>query len=404
MSRYRALKRHFSIFTLLALGAVTYHVQIGLPRIIYGLRSHANDSSELARLARTGPLKDWRAAIDLNTMTTEQIVIERSETPIYQSYYKHPEIPLAETYVSPRRNDGSLRRGYGRLLAGRDAPMPIDVMIFYLSRPTPLNKLKRDAIRLSHATIDTDTYRVGVYWAMTPPAEDVGGLATRALLADENATHGDLHFFDRTYPADNDISGKVWTEYIHLAAAGLATFVFRLDDDVMVLWDVFLPEMMTKPTQGVYWYRQGSGKQGIYGNGPYLTSLDVVQALAIHPTMKEGGYDEDLQTGTIVSGTGIAWNLYPDERWHNDDRGITGVCLCRPWSVESVADGLSLVLHHVKPSLITAWMTDRALFSRMSFPFRPYLLCLNEATTAPNVICNLTTSKKVIDGLAVSEV
>jgi hypothetical protein len=243
-----------------------------------------------APLALTGPLDDWRAHADLRAQTRDLGV---------GAFFLHPETPPAETFVSPPRAGGARRRGYGRVLAGRDAPMPVDVHVMYLSRSLDASAEKRAACRMTHAAMDLDLFRVASYFALTPPPETPEGTAVRARIAAENATHGDLFFFEAWIP-DREISTKVWLEFAHHAARALATYVFKLDDDAVVMWDRFLPELLEHPTQGVFWFRQGTGRQGLYANGPYLFSLDVVRMIAGNADARTGGYEDDWRAQRVV--------------------------------------------------------------------------------------------------------
>ena len=89
--------------------------------------------------------------------------------------------------------------------------------------------------------------------------------------------------------ADSDMVKKVWHEMAFAAAAGEAQgwqpqFWAKFDDDVTVLWDRFLPVLKNEmPSKGLVWCNQGTGDgvqkggyDGMYCNGPYLLSIDVV--------------------------------------------------------------------------------------------------------------------------------
>ena len=350
-----------------------------------------------------GPLVDWQLLVDKSE--TVPVFIEGNKgmtilpwengenkagcaTPnptCAMSFFKYPETSRAETFVSPPRSDGTRHRGYGRLLKGRHAEMPVDVHIMMFSVCSPLGAIKRLAIRHAMALIDVETYRVAYYWIMNDECvnsyEDwTFNQTVKDLFYAENRTYGDMHAVPRHF-RNPDLLGKIQHEWKYHAAAKQATHLFKLDDDIIVIWDVLLRELVyEKPPQGVAWFREGTGRQGIYANGPYLVSLDVATKVAANTFVNvANAYDDDWAIGTFVTGSGCAYNLVLDKRWHNDDRGDPRQCLCFPFTLQTVAEGKTLVAHHIKPWVIEAWATNKTLFSLLdSYPNRKYATCENK--------------------------
>lgn len=183
---------------------------------------------------------------------------------------------------------------------GRHPPCPVQLHVLTPSRAQPNNAERRSTIRYNLArTFDAARYSLAYYFLVTFNG-DPG--AWEAILA-ENATHGDIFLapFDRTQPPgsppqlieDRDMVKKVWHEMAFAAEAGAARgwqprFWAKLDDDVTVLWDRFMPALEREmPDRGLVWCSQGSGAwaerggyKGLYCNGPYLLSIDVVNKIA----------------------------------------------------------------------------------------------------------------------------
>ena len=92
---------------------------------------------------------------------------------------------------------------------------------------------------------------------------------------------------------ERDMLRKVWHEMVRLgeevnAGGPLPSFWAKFDDDAIVLWDKFFPILSRDmPTKELVWCAQGTGAfaadggySGMYCNGPYLLSTDVVLKIA----------------------------------------------------------------------------------------------------------------------------
>jgi hypothetical protein len=231
---------------------------------------------------------------------------------------------------------------------------------------------KRAAVRrASLPTVPAATYRVGYLFLLTRPPD----AEARSLLAAENATFGDLHFADDTV-RDADLAKKVWLGLRAAAELADAPFFLKVDDDHMVFYDRLLQELEALPRRGLLWGRRGSGAnfEGdpvVYTNNAYLMSEDVLQAVAADAdagTCAHPVPGEDYCTGRSATGPGKA-ELFDDTRWHNDDDGDPRLCLCRRWTLE---DESSIVVHHVKPQLMEAFVANKTLFAIMRYPDRNY--------------------------------
>jgi hypothetical protein len=179
--------------------------------------------------------------------------------------------PLINASKLPSRGAG------GGFLPGRHVGGPLDLQIVYLSRATQEGGARRASIRRTFSLLDASVYRVAYYWVLTPPADKEALEALRA----ENSTYGDIAWANPALQ-DPELTTKVWDEMrVGAAAPNAPPFWVKLDDDVLVLWERFMPVLyMEMPQEGLVWCSQGVGHQGIYCNGPYLWSMDVVRRLA----------------------------------------------------------------------------------------------------------------------------
>ena len=214
-------------------------------------------------------------------------------------------------------------RGQGRgFLPGRHVPGALDLQVLFLSRPTPTGAQRRAVVRSTFALLDAATYTVAYYWALTPPTD----AATLAAILAENATHGDIAWCNAALH-DEELTNKIHDEMKAGAArgaeAGGAPFWVKLDDDVLVLWERFLPTLYAEmPREGLVWCGQGTGHAGIYCNGPYLYSMDVVARLAADQgACCGGGRIDDWWFPNIGWNSRAIWNFGADLRWHNE-------CVC----------------------------------------------------------------------------
>jgi hypothetical protein len=351
----------------------------------------------------TGPLVDWRDGAD----TTETVPgfeagnrgdkyapVESNDDCFSKKcgarFFRYPDEPAAESFVSPLRPDGTRRRGYGRLLPGRSPEMPVDLTMIILSVCTELGAEKRAALRMLFPQIDTDLYRVSYYWGMSSECfnhwlDHTHNETTAQLIRQENATYGDIWYFPDEIP-NNELSSKMHHEYKYHVARRRTTYFFKVDDDIVVIWKTFMEALYAMPRQGVAWFRQGTGRQGIYANGPYLVSLDVAAQVAADDRISGGRYDDDWRIGTSITGSGSAFNIVFENRWHNDDLGDPKFCLCFPFTVATVESGKTMLAHHVKPKVIRAWATNKTEFMTLWHPHRNYAMC-EQAKTDPSFIC-----------------
>jgi hypothetical protein len=73
------------------------------------------------------------------------------------------------------------------------------------------------------------------------------------------------------------------------------------------------------PREGLVWCGQGTGHAGIYCNGPYLYSMDVVARLAADQgACCGGGRIDDWWFPNIGWNSRAIWNFGADLRWHNE--------------------------------------------------------------------------------------
>lgn len=283
---------------------------------------------------------------------------------------------------------------------GRHPPCPVQLHVLTPSCAQSNNAERRRTIRYNlQRSFDAARYSLAYYFLVTFSG-DPG--AWEAILA-ENATHGDIFVapFDRTQPPgsppqlirEKDMVKKVWHEMAFAAEAGAARgwqprFWAKLDDDVTVLWDRFMPALEKEmPDRGLVWCSQGTGAwaerggyKGLYCNGPYLLSIDVVNKVAsdVGQASVAGLYAEDASKVweynddyVIIRRNYDNGNIQVpgfDQRWHGDDVGSFELCACKPWTLTSD----SLVVHHAPAALVRAWHENRTLFALMGQPFRPY--------------------------------
>jgi hypothetical protein len=208
------------------------------------------------------------------------------------------------------------------------------------SRATHNNAIRRATIRYNMAkSLDASRYSLSYYFLLSrvplPPAPPADApreaheaaafaAAMTAAVEAENATHHDMFYvpLDRTkaYPEtiyERDMVKKVWHEMVGLleavnaSAAQASTWWAKFDDDAIVLWDRFFPALAgAMPSKELVWCAQGSGEfaqaggySGMYCNGPYLLSTDVVLKIAADP---EQGMTDTLEK-------------HADKEWHYND-------------------------------------------------------------------------------------
>ena len=208
---------------------------------------------------------------------------------------------------------------------GRFPPCPSLLQVLIPSRAQPSNIPRREIIRYNlQRSFDASRFSLAYYFLVSFNG-DPG--AWEGLLA-ENATHGDIFLapLDRTKAtpeliSDRDMVKKVWHEMADATAAGAARgwqprFWAKFDDDVTVLWDRFLPVLeKDMPREGLLWCAQGTGAyagnggySGLYCNGPYLLSIDVVNKIASDARQASV---EDLYAGD----TSKVWEYNDGERF-----------------------------------------------------------------------------------------
>jgi hypothetical protein len=254
-----------------------------------------------------------------------------------------------------------------KLLKGRDAITfeELDLLIMIASAYN--NVRKRNAVRRTTISrIPFEEYAVQYYFFITKP----DSIMTQSSLLEENATHGDLSFAHEGF-ADFDTSHKVWME-LRLASSrsfGRPKFLLKCDDDHFIFYEKMLKKLMTLPPTNLIWGRQGSGygpPGSIYTNNAVLMSMDVVDRVALDERASTCGKEDDHCIGTSATRHGAI--IVDDHQWMNDDTGQANLCLCAPWTLESDV----IVVHHVHPEVMEAYVDDKELFSRMRFPHRNY--------------------------------
>lgn len=273
-----------------------------------------------------------------------------------------------------RRRDAPLSRNGAsrRPFKGRDAPGPLDLLMTVISSPTELGARKRAAVReASISLIDADKFAVAYYFLMSRPSAPAMALQ----LQEENATTEDLVFCDDSI-ADIDLSRKYWVEMNHERRLNRSAYTMVGDDDLMVRYDLLLPELQFMPRVGFVWGRQGLERDM---KSAVLMSRDLAAAFASDPAGPTCGRNADFCVSRSVMPR--ADRIFNDERWHNDDRGDKNLCLCKEWTLESE----SLVIHHVTPFLLHTWASDKALFAELEYPIRSYRRC--PAGSPPAMLC-----------------
>jgi hypothetical protein len=300
-------------------------------------------------------------------------------------------------------------------------PGALDLQVLFLSRPTPTGAQRRAVVRSTFALLDAATYTVAYYWALTPPTD----AATLAVVLAENATHGDIAWCNAALH-DEELTNKIHDEMKAGAARGAepggAPFWVKLDDDVLVLWERFLPTLYAEmPREGLVWCGQGTGHAGIYCNGPYLYSMDVVARLAADQgACCGGGRIDDWWFPNIGWNSRAIWNFGADLRWHNEcvtravgahavrggsmalhcstlppslplpplfpcsDEGDPAICVCKRFTLTSD----SLVVHHIHSRLVTYYMSNLTVFSLVGKPLRNYDYNVCSPGEVDNPRCN----------------
>jgi len=255
-----------------------------------------------------------------------------------------------------------------RLYKGREAVVneyEIDLLIMIASASG--NVRKRNAVRRTTLSrIPFMEYSVLYYFFVTKP----DNVTAQTLLSEENATFGDISFADRRYP-DFDTSHKVWME-LKLASArlyGRPKFLLKCDDDHFIFYEKFFEKLQTLSTTNLIWGRQGNGygpPGSIYTNNAVLMSMDIVDRVALDERASICGKEDDHCIGTSATRHGA--QIVDDHQWMNDDIGEVDRCLCAPWTLESNV----IVVHHVHPEVMEAFVDDKELFTKMRYPHRNY--------------------------------
>ena len=262
----------------------------------------------------------------------------------------------------------SLDAYHRKLYKGRDAPDvedQLDLLIIIIS--TPKNVLKRKAVRRTTISrIPYLEYSVLYYFLITKPES----LTLQNTLIEENATYGDISFAQEGF-ADYDTSRKVWME-LRLASArsfGRPKFILKCDDDHFIFYEKMFEKLKTLPSTNLLWGRQGSGygpPGSVYTNNAIFLSMDIVDRIALDDAASTCGKEDDFCIGNSATRHGAG--IIDDHQWINDDTGQPNLCLCAPWTLDSDV----IVVHHVHPEVMEAFVDNKDLFTKMRYPNRNY--------------------------------
>jgi len=255
-----------------------------------------------------------------------------------------------------------------KLYKGRDAPDvedQLDLLIIIIS--TPKNFLKRKAVRRTTISrIPFLEYSVLYYFLITKPESQT----SQNTLIEENSTFGDISLAHEGID-DFDTSRKVWME-LRLASArsfGRPKFILKCDDDHFIFYEKMFEKLKTLPRTNLLWGRQGSGygpRGSIYTNNAIFLSMDIVDRVALDEGASTCGKEDDFCIGNSATRHGAV--IIDDHQWINDDTGQPNLCLCAPWTIESDV----IVVHHVHPEVMEAFVDNKDLFSKMRYPHRNY--------------------------------
>jgi hypothetical protein len=128
-------------------------------------------------------------------------------------------------------------------------------------------------------------------------------------------------------------------------------------------------KLKTLPSTNLLWGRQGSGygpRGSIYTNNAIFLSMDIVDRVALDEGASTCGKEDDFCIGNSATRHGAV--IIDDHQWINDDTGQPNLCLCAPWTIESDV----IVVHHVHPEVMEAFVDNKDLFSKMRYPHRNY--------------------------------
>jgi len=255
-----------------------------------------------------------------------------------------------------------------KLYKGRDAPDvedQLDLLIIIIS--TPKNFLKRKAVRRTTISrIPFLEYSVLYYFLITKPESQT----SQNTLIEENSTFGDISLAHEGID-DFDTSRKVWME-LRLASArsfGRPKFILKCDDDHFIFYEKMFEKLKTLLRTNLLWGRQGSGygpRGSIYTNNAIFLSMDIVDRVALDEGASTCGKEDDFCIGNSATRHGAV--IIDDHQWINDDTGQPNLCLCAPWTIESDV----IVVHHVHPEVMEAFVDNKDLFSKMRYPHRNY--------------------------------
>jgi len=256
-----------------------------------------------------------------------------------------------------------------RLYKGRDTievEEELDLLIIIIS--TPKNVIKRKAVRnTTIPRIPFLEYSVRYYFLITKPES----VALQNTLIEENSSYGDISFAHEGI-SDFDTSRKVWME-LRLASTrsyGRPKFILKCDDDHFIFYEKLFMKLKTLPYTNLLWGRQGSGygpPGSIYTNNAIFLSMDVVDRISLDDEASICGKEDDFCIGNSATRHGAV--IVDDHQWINDDVGQANLCLCAPWKVDSDV----IVVHHVHPEVMEAFVNDKEHFSKLRYPHRNYV-------------------------------
>lgn len=255
-----------------------------------------------------------------------------------------------------------------KLYKGRDTievEEELDLLIIIIS--SPKNVVKRKAVRKTTIPrIPYQEYSVRYYFLITKPES----LSLQNSLTEENSTFGDISFAQEGV-ADFDTSRKVWLE-LQLASIrsySRPKFVLKCDDDHFIFYEKLFQKLKTLPKTNLLWGRQGSGYGpigSIYTNNAIFLSIDIVDRVSLDEGASTCGKEDDFCIGNSATRHGAI--IIDDHQWINDDIGQENLCLCAPWTLDSNV----VVVHHVHPEVMEAFIDDKEHFSKMRYPHRNY--------------------------------
>jgi len=216
------------------------------------------------------------------------------------------EIKLSEKKLVPVavRSSSPNEKSSGFIFKGRYPMAKVDLLALLPSRITDGGFSRRESHRRFLSLVDTTRFRLGYYFLLSSRGKSESELVN---IYAENKTWGDLLFANDELE-DYNMVGKVWTELnglvSHYKRSGVKepSFWAKFDDDAVVLWDRFVPALLTMPHKELVWCNQGSGAlaqdggfSGMFCNGPYLFSWDVARHIGSDLEQRKTSVPYDME-------------------------------------------------------------------------------------------------------------